>query len=57
MTWFLIGIVFGIALLTLIAFIDSKIKKKKLKKLMESSFKESCETYGFNIPNFKKGDK
>lgn len=57
MMWFLIGVVTGMLLLVAIAFIDAIIKKKKLKKLMEASFNESCKTYGFNIPNFKKGDK
>lgn len=57
MIYFLIGFIAGMLSLVVIAFIDAKIKKKKLKKLMEASFKDSCETYGFNIPNFKKGDK
>lgn len=57
MMYFLIGFIAGMLSLVVIAFIDAKIKKKKLTKLMEASFKDSCEAYGLNIPNFKKGDK
>lgn len=57
MIYFLIGFIAGMLSLVVIAFIDAKIKKKKLKKLLEASFEECCKTYGFNIPNLKKGDK
>ena len=56
MTWFLIGVVLGMALLTAIAFIDAKIKKKKIQKMMNDPTK-AFEALGLDINKITKGEK
>lgn len=55
--WFIFGVATGMAILTAIAFIDAKIKKKKIKKMLEQSSQEAKAVYGFDITKLMKGDK
>lgn len=55
--WFIFGVATGLAILIAIAFIDAKIKKKKIKKMVEQSAQEAKDLYGFDIIKFMKGDK
>jgi hypothetical protein len=56
MTWFLLGIVVGMALLTAIAFIDAKIKKKKIQKMLNDPTK-ALSALGLDINKITKGEK
>lgn len=57
MWYFLIGIFVGWLSLILVAFIDAKIKKKKIKKMLEQSAQSAKDLYGFDITKLTKGAK
>lgn len=57
MWYFIIGIFAGWLSLILVAFIDAKIKKKKIKKMLEQSAQSAKDLYGFDITKFTKGAK
>lgn len=56
MIYFILGFITGFLALVAIAFIDAKVKKKKIKKIMEQSAEE-LKLYGFDISKFTKGEK
>lgn len=57
MWYFLLGMLVGWLSLIAIAFIDAKVKKKKIKKMLEQSAQSAKDLYGFDITNFTKGAK
>lgn len=53
---FFLGFLVGNVSLILLALIDAKVKKKKIKKMVEQSAEE-LKLYGFDITKLTKGEK